>query len=100
MLLLEVHKGHLTHSYVHMAIQNISVPYIIVPFRERYPTPFYTYSNISSAAKTCLLSLKEVFVSGSHVATHSFPGTTTIYKTDFKCVAWQKIYRNTRNKYP
>ena len=33
MLLLKVHKGHLIRSYVHMAIQNISVPYIILPFR-------------------------------------------------------------------
>ena len=36
MLLLKVHKGHLTRSYVHMAIQNISVPYIILPFRILY----------------------------------------------------------------
>ena len=40
MLLLKVHKGHLIRSYVHMAIQNIreniSVPYIIVPFRILY----------------------------------------------------------------
>ena len=35
-LLLKVHKGHLTRSYVHMAIQNISVPYIILPFRILY----------------------------------------------------------------
>ena len=36
MLLLKVHKSHLTRSYVHTAIQNISVPYIILPFRILY----------------------------------------------------------------
>ena len=36
MLLLKVHKGNLIRSYVHMAIQNISVPYIILPFRILY----------------------------------------------------------------
>ena len=42
MLLLKVHKGHSIRSYVHMAIQNIPVPYyytsvphfILLPFRE------------------------------------------------------------------
>ena len=56
MLLFKVHKGHLTRSYVHMAIQNISVPYIIlpfrilyyfrsVPFREIYPTEKYLFKD-------------------------------------------------------
>ena len=45
MLLLKVHKGHLTRSHVHMAIQNISVPYIILPFRILYyfrSVPFHS----------------------------------------------------------
>ena len=41
MLLLKVHKGHLIRSYLHMAIQNIFVPYsyIVLPFSSVKYTP-------------------------------------------------------------